>query len=213
MTPPAYEPSAHQQGVSPTLSAANLPLIQEETASPEVNRLFTKFRQDFGRPHVPGILRCFATHPPLLEHIMALAKELLFVDGALGRQNKELIAAFVSSVNGCDYCADSHACSFREQGGTPDTTKAVLACDLDSSALSPQQSTLLHFAGKITENSRAVAPEDIETMRAAGWSNLQLAEAIHITSLFAAFNRVVNAFGLPSQHLLRTFEQQEDHGR
>ena len=47
-------------------------------------------------------------------------------------------------------------------------------------------------------------------MREAGWSDVQIAEAIHVTALFATFNRVVNAFGLPSQQLLRTLEPQEE---
>ena len=108
--------------------ALNLAPVEEATASPEVQRLYGRFRQDFGRPQVPGILQCFATHPPLLEHMMALAKEMLFVDGALGRQNKELISAFVSVTNRCAYCADSHAYSFRVQGGTQAAMDAVLAC-------------------------------------------------------------------------------------
>ena len=39
-------------------------------------------------------------------------------------------------------------------------------------------------------------------MREAGWTDLQIAEAIHLTALFASFNRVVNAFGLSSQEML-----------
>ena len=34
------------------------------------------------------------------------------------------------------------------------------------------------------------------------WNQLQVAEATHITALFAFFNRVANTFGLPSQHRL-----------
>jgi hypothetical protein len=42
----------------------------------------------------------------------------------------------------------------------------------------------------------------VQRMRDHGWSDLQLAETIHLTALFATFNRVVNAFGLPAQALL-----------
>jgi hypothetical protein len=41
----------------------------------------------------------------------------------------------------------------------------------------------------------------------ADWTDLQIAEAIHVTALFAAFNRIVNSFGLPSQELLKLVEQ------
>ncbi len=188
--------------------AANLPTVDESTASPEVRELYQRFREGFGRPQVPGILQSFATHPPLLEHMLGLAKNMLFVDGALGRQDKELISVFVSASNRCAYCTDSHASSFRMQGGTQATVRAVLACDLRSEHITPQQRTLLEFARKITQDSQAVTPTDIDSMRASGWSDLQIAEAIHVTALFATFNRVVNAFGLPSQHLLDVTEQE-----
>ena len=188
------------------MQAANLPAVDEGCASDEVRRLYVEFRKDFGRPQVPGILQCFATHPPLLEHMMGVAKSMLFIDGALDRKHKEMISAFVSSTNQCDYCADSHAFFFRMQGGTADALNAVLACDLQSSAIRPQQRMLLQFVKKITDASHAITPTDIDTLRTAGWTDLQIAETIHITALFACFNRVVNAFGLPSQELLQLTE-------
>ena len=85
--------------------------------------------------------------------------------------------------------------------------------DPASSALDAKQRALLQFASKITMRSEAIAPQDMAIMRAAGWSDLQIAEAIHVTALFATFNRVVNAFGLLSQDLLSTLEQEVAHGR
>jgi len=194
------------------VQAANLDVVDEANASPEVKRLYQQFREDFGRPQVPGILQCFATHPPLLTHMMGLAKSMLFVDGALDRQHKEMISTFVSATNSCSYCTDSHAYSFRMQGGSAPTLDAVLACDAESLSITAQERTLLRFVKKITEESQSIAPSDIETMRLAGWTDLQIAEAIHVTALFATFNRVVNAFGLPSQELLKQFERPQKEG-
>jgi alkylhydroperoxidase family enzyme len=85
-------------------------------------------------------------------------------------------------------------------------------CRLESDAITSPQRALLSFARKITQNSQGIAPADIEELRATGWSDLQIAETIHLTALFACFNRVVNAFGLPSQELLAIYEREsEDH--
>jgi uncharacterized peroxidase-related enzyme len=195
-----------QRNDAQQIHAVNLDVVHEDTASPEVKQLYEQFREDFGRPQVPGILQCFATHPPLLRHMLGLAKSMLFVDGALGRRHKEMISTFVSATNRCEYCTDSHAYSFRAQGGSASALDAVLACDPESQSIQAEERVLLRFVRKITQDSRAVEPADIEGMRAAGWSDLQIAEAIHVTALFAAFNRVVNAFGLPSQELLKLFE-------
>jgi uncharacterized peroxidase-related enzyme len=180
----------------------NLPVITEENASPEVARLYDLFHNSFGRAQVPGILQCFATHPPLLEHMIGLAQSMLFSEGALGRQNKEMLATFVSAQNGCEYCADSHGSFLRTTGGSQELLAAALTCNLHSTSLDVAQVALLTFVQKVTNDSKSIAPIDTEDLRTAGWSDLQIAETIHLTALFACFNRVVNAFGLQSQDML-----------
>ena len=185
-----------------TSKELNLPVIGEADASPEVAKLYARFREAFGRPTVPGILQCFATHPPLLEHMLGLAESMLFTDGALGRANKEMIATFVSARNNCEYCADSHGYSLRTNGGSAEMLAAAMKCDVHSKSIDPGQASLLAFVERVTDASQSIGPEDVSTLRAVGWSDLQIAEAIHMTALFACFNRVVNAFGLPSQNML-----------
>jgi uncharacterized peroxidase-related enzyme len=212
MTTPEHQAPVKRDTPRPT-KTANLSVVDEHSAPPEVARLYAQFRQDFGRPHVPGILNCFSTHPPLLEHMMGLAQSMLFADGALDRRHKEMLSAFVSAQNECAYCTDSHGYFFREHGGSAAALEAVVACRLESDAITPPQRALLNFARKVTENSRAIQPEDMEALRAARWSDLQIAETIHLTALFACFNRVVNAFGLPSQDLLAVYANEDkNHG-
>ena len=198
---PHDEHPHHQQGSAPH-HATNLPIVTEAEAPPEIASLYAHFRNTFGRPQVPGILQCFATHPPLLEHMMGLARTMLFTEGALGRKNKELLATFVSSRNQCAYCADSHGSSLLVNGGSPDLLSAALTCDLHSTSIDAHQAALLHFVQKVTDDSQHINPADIETLRAHHFTDLQIAETIHLAALFACFNRVVNAFGLQSQNLL-----------
>lgn len=56
----------------------------------------------------------------------------------------------------------------------------------------------------ITNAAYRSTPEDVEKLRAAGWKEEQIAEAVYITALFAFFNRVADAFGVPSQNYLST---------
>ena len=51
--------------------------------------------------------------------------------------------------------------------------------------------------------SRSTA-EDVEILRSGCWKEEQIAEAVYITALFAFFNRVADAFGVPSQNYLLT---------
>ena len=177
-------------------------MISEADASPEVAKFYDEFREAFGRPNVPGILTCFATHPPLLEHMLKLAQAFLFTDSALGRANKEMLATFVSARNRCEYCADSHGHSLRTNGGSKDMLAAAMQGNAQAPGIDTAQAALLAFVQKVTDDSQGIRPGDVDILRNAGWSDLQIAEAVHLAALFACFNRVVNAFGLPSQGLL-----------
>jgi len=180
----------------------NLAGVSEAVAEGEVANLYEHFREHFGRPQVPGILQCFATHPPLLQQMMDLAEYMIFGDGHLGRRVKEMIATLVSSRNHCPYCADSHGFFLKLHGGSAEALDSLLAGSVDTAAITESEQTLLRFATKVNENSQAISPTDISELRSAGWTEQQIAETIHVTALFATYNRVANAFGLESQGLL-----------
>jgi uncharacterized peroxidase-related enzyme len=212
MALPEYEKIARSKRNKSTSAPANLAVIEESVATDEVAVLYDYFRTHFGRPDVPGILKCFATHPPLLRHMMVISETLIFTDGALRRKDKEMIATLVSAQNSCPYCVDSHAFFLRMHGGSAGALAAIQANDLKSLELTQSEQALLRFVRKVNSNSHEVNAEDIALMKKAGWSELQIAEAIHITALFASFNRVANSFGLSSQGLLALYDDVELSG-
>lgn len=56
----------------------------------------------------------------------------------------------------------------------------------------------------ITRAAYRSTPEDVQKLRDAGWKEEQIAEAVYVIALFAFFNRVADAFGIPSQNYLST---------
>jgi uncharacterized peroxidase-related enzyme len=196
-----------RSGRTAPVPSTTLPVVEESSASGEVAALYQHFRSHFRRPDVPGILKCFATHPPLLRHMMDLSESLIFAEGALTRRQKEMIATLVSVENSCPYCADSHAYFLRVHGGSPETLHAIEQRDLNSPALSAAEQVLLGFAQKVNRDSHRIDTADVAALAEAGWSELQIAETIHVAALFATFNRVANAFGLPSQGLLSLYQE------
>ncbi|HZD32721.1 MAG TPA: hypothetical protein VE779_13800 [Candidatus Angelobacter sp.] len=54
----------------------------------------------------------------------------------------------------------------------------------------------------ITESAPRSTPEDVQKLRDLGWSEDQISEAVYIIAMFAFFNRVADAFGIPPQHYL-----------
>ena len=61
---------------------------------------------------------------------------------------------------------------------------------------------LLDYVKIITDAAYRSTAEDVQKLRDAGWREEQIAEAVYITALFAFFNRVADAFGVPSQNYL-----------
>ena len=182
--------------------ATTIPIVEEDAATGAVAEAYADYRTRFGRDHVPGILKCFATHPPLLEQMLVLASTLLFTESHLSRKVKEMIATYISALNSCPYCLDSHAFALRIQGGSDELLQALYNANLEFPSLSLKERRMLDFVGKVTIESHKISPEDIDLMKSVGWDQQEIAEAVHIAALFACFNRVANAFGLPSQNLL-----------
>ena len=55
------------------------------------------------RLSMPDILKCFSPRPDFLRQVMEFSNTVQFTDGHLTRQEKELIATYVSALNQCPY--------------------------------------------------------------------------------------------------------------
>jgi alkylhydroperoxidase family enzyme len=62
----------------------------------------------------------------------------------------------------------------------------------------------MEYVKLITDAAYRSTHEDVQKLRSAGWKEKQIAEAVYVTALFAFFNRVADAFGVPSQNYLST---------
>ncbi len=56
----------------------------------------------------------------------------------------------------------------------------------------------------ITRAAYRSTADDVQKLRDAGWTEEQISEAVYIAALFAFFNRVADAFGVPTQEYLAT---------
>ena len=99
---------------------------------------------------------------------------------------------------------DSHAYFLRVQGAAESTVKAISEGRLDGAGLNPAERALLDYAALVTRAADRSTAEDVQRLRDAGWREEQIAEAVYVIALFAFFNRVADAFGVPSQNYLVT---------
>jgi alkylhydroperoxidase family enzyme len=75
---------------------------------------------------------------------------------------------------------------------------------LDEAGLTAAERALMDYVKLITDAAYRSTFEDVEKLRALEWKEEQISEAVYITALFAFFNRVADAFGVPSQDYLGT---------
>jgi alkylhydroperoxidase family enzyme len=73
---------------------------------------------------------------------------------------------------------------------------------LDEADFAPAERALLDYVELITRAAYRSTAEDVQKLRDAGWKEDQIAEAVYVTAMFAFFNRVADAFGIPSQDYL-----------
>jgi alkylhydroperoxidase family enzyme len=73
---------------------------------------------------------------------------------------------------------------------------------LDEAGLTEAEHALLRYVEVITNTAYRSTAEDVEQLRKHAWTEEQISEAVYVTALFAFFNRVADAFGVPSQNYL-----------
>jgi alkylhydroperoxidase family enzyme len=75
---------------------------------------------------------------------------------------------------------------------------------LEEAGLTAAERHLLDYVKLITDAAYRSTAENVQKLRDFGWNEDQIAEAVYITALFAFFNRVADAFGVPPQNYLAT---------
>ena len=60
----------------------------------------------------------------------------------------------------------------------------------------------MDYVELVTRAAYRTSAADVQKLRDAGWRDEQIAEAVYVTALFAFFNRVADAFGVPPQDYL-----------
>ena len=63
---------------------------------------------------------------------------------------------------------------------------------------------MLEYVELVTKAAYRTTADDVQKLRDAGWTEDQIAEAVYVTAMFAFFNRVADAFGVPPQDYLST---------
>lgn len=129
--------------------------------------------------------------PPLLEYHDRLLRD----HSPLTVAERELIAAYVSGLNGCTFCFGAHSL-IAEAFGVDREIFETLMSDLDAADIDPKLKPLLAYVRKLTLTPTRITEEDAAAVYDAGWDEQALFDAISVCALFNFMNRIVEGSGV-----------------
>jgi uncharacterized peroxidase-related enzyme len=162
-------------------------------------------------PHInvqndlPGIRSLMAFRPETAKPLNELAEILLRDTTGLSRTERELIATFVSYLNDCFYCHNSHgeiACYYL--AGDRTLVNQVKENYLIA-PISDKLKSLLQIAAKVQQSGKAVTPADIDNARKHGATDRDIHDTVLIAAAFCMFNRYVDGLAADTPTDLSTY--------
>jgi uncharacterized peroxidase-related enzyme len=149
-------------------------------------------------PHIslgndaPGIVSLFAYRPETAKPLCDLADVLLRGPSSLTRGERELIAAYVSTLNDCSFCGDSHAAFAAAQLPEGMTLVNQVRTDPAGAPVSPKLGALLTIAAAVQRGGKNVRDEDVAAAREAGATDVEIHDTVLIAAAFCLYNRYVD---------------------
>ena len=141
---------------------------------------------------VPGIIGPLMFRPETAAPLMEFADVLLRGDNSLSRGERELIAAYVSRLNECNFCAASHGAFAAKQLDEGQSVVDAVHCNIDSAPVSDKLKALLAIAAKVQQDGRSVMAADVDRARQEGATDVEIHDTVLIAAAFCMFNRYVD---------------------
>jgi len=144
---------------------------------------------------VPQIWHLFAYKPAMSLHLERLTHEIMRGPSPLSPGLRELIATLTSARNQTPFCATTHAEATTVLLGNRELVEKVML-DPQSAPVSPSEKLLLTFIEKVNREFWKIGADDFEILKAAGWSDEAIYDAISVCALFNFYNRWVSTNGV-----------------
>ena len=143
-------------------------------------------------PALPGIRQLMAFSPETAEPMGTLANLMLRTNEGLSMAEREMIATYVSYLNNCFYCQQSHGaivtCYLNDNNELVEQVKK----DFGNADISDKLKALLTIAGSVQKGGRHVTEDQIAKAKEKGATDKDIHDTVLIAALFCMFNRYVD---------------------
>lgn len=149
---------------------ARITIVSNEAANPTQAELFGAIQSQLGM--VPNFLRVFGNSPDALKAFLGLHH--IAGAGSLDPQTRERIALALAEQNSCEYCLSAHTAIGRKAG----LSDAEMDANRAGGSQNAKAATAVKFARSLVQHTGSVTTEELNEMRAAGYSDSDIVEVI-----------------------------------
>jgi uncharacterized peroxidase-related enzyme len=164
-----------------------LKAVDPSQAGGKAKQLLDEVQANLGR--TPNVFRTLANSSAALEAYLDFSDAL--GRGSLDAKLREQIAVAVAEANSCEYCLSAHTAIGKLVG----LNENELLASRQSKSDDPRTDAALNFAHEIVVRRGELGTSDVEAVRAAGYSDGEIAEIIANVAL----NVFTNYFNLVAQ--------------
>ncbi|PCJ84521.1 MAG: alkylhydroperoxidase [Flavobacteriales bacterium] len=175
--------------------------INYEEADSNLKRIYDRVKGP--NNHIDNVLLIHSLRPHSLVGHMALYKNVLHnSNNALPKWYLESIGVYVSHLNKCNYCVEHHFAGLKNL--LKDDEKAAhfleaIKNDTLQVYFDNKYFTGMNYAKKLTVEFENMTKQDIESLKASGYSEGEILEINQVASYFNYVNRTVIGLGVTTK--------------
>ncbi len=191
--PPPGEPLRRNGFTSEVLGwKAWLEVLNPETATPEQQHVL---EVSHPKAKTMDFYLVLARQPQVLLERSQAFNAIMYAPGGLSRAEREVAATAVSRSNGCVYCASVHAQRFEQLAKRNDVI-AQLFDDPDTAGTNARERAIIQASLALTRAPGSFGKQNLQPLRDAGLSDLEILDMLHSAALFGWANRLMLNLGV-----------------
>jgi len=170
-----------------------LPVVDLARATPEQ---LAVLESSHPKAKTSDYYRVLVHQPRILHERSVVFNAIMYAPGGLSRAERELASAAVSRVNGCVYCASVHAQRFEQLTKRNDVI-VQLFTEPRGAGTNARERALVQLAIDLTHTPGRFGAPQLQGVRAAGLTPLEVLDLVHAAAIFAWANRLMLNLGEP----------------
>lgn len=168
-------------------------VIEKDEASEKLKEIYNEISGKRGK--LSNIMKVQSLNPEAMKKHMELYLTLMFCPSGLSREDRELIAVVVSSLNNCDYCVNHHAKALNYYWKDDKKIQSLIE-NYKSIDISEKKRNMLDYVYKLTTKPSEASKKDIKVLKDYGFYDEDILNINLITCYFNFVNRIALGLGV-----------------